>query len=84
MITFKNYDVIPFNWTGNCYIISSRCHCWFNDGRLHRLDGPARIYDGTIAGEYYINSQYFFYGNLKAYWNHPLVVNHTINKILEL
>jgi len=53
---------------------------WLQNDMLHRLDGPAIVHD---SGEEY----YFIEDNPitdEEYWNHPLVIEHKLNKILKL
>jgi len=48
--------------------------------KFHRLDGPARIWNSGIT-EYWICGDAF---TEKDFWNHPLVIKHKLNKIVEL
>ena len=52
---------------------------WFTNGILHRLDVPAVVYK-TGNYQYWIN-----YCVLSAhdFWNHPRVLIHKLNKILQ-
>lgn len=68
--------------------------CWYVEGKMHRLDGPAKLYysgfgpptssarDKRIKIEIYsIDDEWLSEKHFKA---HPKVVNYMINKILEL
>ena len=52
---------------------------YYQNDKKHRLDGPA-----IIKGKYfdfYIEGKVVFEKN---YWNHPLVIEHRLNKIIKL
>jgi hypothetical protein len=61
---------------------------WFVNNIYHRLDGPARIIPPNARGnpqehvEYWINNRYLKKGTETNYWNHPLVIEHKLNKII--
>ena len=52
---------------------------YYQNDKKHRLDGPA-----IIKGKY---SAFYIEGKVvfeKNYWNHPLVIEHRLNKIIKL
>jgi len=61
---------------------TGRIFYWYQNNLLHRLDGPARIdpyhpeYD-----EYYINDEKY---TRQEFWEHPLVLEYKLNKIILL
>lgn len=53
---------------------------WMKNGNFHRLDGPAIVeYHGIKS--YYINHRVMSKEN---YYSHPLVIQHKLDKILQL
>jgi len=42
---YYHSEEIPKDFSGYCYIESTQEHQWRLNGKLHRLDGPAVIYD---------------------------------------
>lgn len=62
------------NNTGNPQIF------WMKNGSFHKLDGPA-IIDAISGIEYYITNRFL---NEQQFWQHPLVINHKLNKIINL
>lgn len=70
------------NESGPAYIAHSVVS-WYKRGLLHRLDGPAitmRTSDNTrFSSAYYIDD--FGYTE-QDYWQHPEVIKHKLNKIL--
>lgn len=83
---FNDWSDVPDNFTGKCLLIDNYSVCYFKNGTVHRLDGPAIEYNNGRQ-EYYINGSYSFE---EYYWSNPLVVNYPpnilkkINQILEL
>lgn len=61
---------------------SGRVFYWYQNDMLHRLDGPSRFdpyhpeYD-----EYHIKDEEY---TRQEYWNHPLVLEYKLNKIILL
>jgi len=52
---------------------------WFRHDILHRLDGPAVVGFNNNRKDYFIND---FWYEEQEYWNHPLVIEYKLNKIL--
>lgn len=83
METFKQSWFIPYDFSGHCYIIDSfdngqnnGSHCWIKKGkRLHRLDGPARIFDFGLE-EWYID-------DVKHRLDGPAVISRTTENPFE-
>lgn len=76
----KNKKIVFLN--GKIRMFSNSA-CWWYDHKdnIHRLDGPAIINPKKNIKEYWINGMPY---NKQDYWNHPLVLEYRINKILEL
>lgn len=55
------------------------CVRWYKNGKLHRLDGPA-YQDLHETQTYYLNGKNL---SRKQYFNHPLVIEKTIDFILD-
>ena len=78
VITFKNgmyhSDFTP------CFIYDSGEEEWWQNGLIHRLDGPAfNELVVTHVGRFFISGKGYAE---KEYWSHPFVVEHKLNKIL--
>lgn len=60
---------------------------WYNHGKFHRNDGPAVIneHSGLFGSggtkEYWINNEQM---SEQDYWNHPLIMEYKLKKIMEL
>lgn len=55
---------------------------WVVNGQLHRLDGPASIWEDDTGEEndYYIHDNHY---KEEEYWSHPLVIKNKLESILE-
>lgn len=52
----------------------------FNDSNIERLDGPAvYLKNSNKYARYWIGNNYL---NEKEYWDHPKVIKHKLNQIL--
>ena len=82
--TYTHYGLpnssLIHNETGPAIIADDGRKEWWQNNELHRLDGPARIYKDRYK-IFLINDDMF---SEEEYWCHPLVVQNTIKKILEL
>jgi len=73
-------DHVIHNETAPAIIADDGRKEWWQNNEWHRLDGPARIYKNRYK-IFLINDDMF---SEEEYWCHPLVVQNTIKKILEL
>lgn len=67
-------DKIIHREDGPAIIYSHGTKVWYNKNKKHRLDGPAIESDKKVL--YFITE--------KQFWNHPLVIQHMIDKIIKL
>jgi len=63
MKTFKFWENIPKGFCGKCYVEQQMAVVWFKNGKVHRDDGPAVVYDEE--GE---NEQPFFEFWIEGKW----------------
>lgn len=85
MMNFSKWSEIPTGFIGCFSLDCERGAVYYtdyidNNWLYHRLDGPAIIFpDGRES--YCVMSQVY---NKKEYWNHPLVIKHLMNHLVEL
>lgn len=78
--------LLPPGFTGAIKSKATGRISFYYKGLKHRLGGPAQTKGygvGVIEYKetYYINGIQF---SVEDYWNHPLVLEHQMNRILEL
>lgn len=81
IIVVKNEQL--HNETGPAFISLRRIEWWL-EGQYHKLNGPAvilKIHNKPSFNEFWIHDVRY---NEQEYWQHPLVVENKLNKILEL
>lgn len=67
---------------GPAIIYSHGTQVWYQNNLIHRLDGPVMIFaKNSDRNVFYIHNVSY---NEEKFWNHPLVIEHKLNKILEL
>jgi len=90
IIKFNNVFVMPSNFTGCCYVETFGATYWMKNGRIHREDGPAVIFDNDYSSgvndsktfdQYWLEGNYFV---KEEYWNHHKVMKKKLDLILEL
>lgn len=87
---------IPDEFTGCAYIAGEKTTRYLLNGKPHRLDGPALLREEGwgIPLKYHISGntgthQYYFVEGERIYdeaeyWNHPKVLEHKLNLIIDL
>lgn len=82
MQNFTFVSDVPFDFEGRCSVSVDEAEYCFIKGKIcHRLDGPAITSKSLLFSYYFINDIEY---SEKQYWNHPLVVEYKLNKILKL
>mgnify|MGYP000665088281 CR=1 FL=1 len=81
---YKTFGMVSIakseKYSGVGYIVDWVCAIfWMENGELHRLDGLAYISKQTYG--YWIHNKSY---SEQQYWNHPLVIKHKLEKIMNL